>query len=47
MWTPDIKPTSDIEFITTQALDFLMTEDDDYIISQDSHFWANELKPIN
>lgn len=47
MWSNTAKPTTNVEFIATQALDFLMTENGDYLITNQSNVWTNTPKPTN
>lgn len=39
-WTNISKPSSNIEYIATEALDYLMTEDGDYLITNQSNIWT-------
>lgn len=46
-YTNDTKPTTNTEFIMTEALDFLMTENNDYIITNQSTEYSNDNKNTN
>ncbi len=46
MWSNTAKPTTNVEFIATQALDFLVTQDGDYLITNQSNIWSKIKKAI-
>ena len=45
-WTNTTKPTSNIEYLATEALDYLMTEDGKYLITNQTSVWTGIVKEI-
>ena len=44
IWSTQLKPVSNIEYLATEILDFLVTEDNDYLITNQTQVFQNELK---